>query len=37
MSVVVTDATGQLGRLVVEALLERGVPAGRIVAPGLPG
>ena len=28
----VTGATGQLGGLVVEALLARGVPAGRIVA-----
>jgi NAD(P)H dehydrogenase (quinone) len=28
----VTGATGQLGRLVVEALLGRGVPAGRVVA-----
>ncbi|WP_448614243.1 NmrA family NAD(P)-binding protein [Modestobacter sp. URMC 112] len=34
MSIVVTGATGQLGRLVVEALLERGVPAGEIVATG---
>lgn len=34
MSIVVTGATGHLGRLVVEALLERGVPAGRIVATG---
>jgi NAD(P)H dehydrogenase (quinone) len=32
MSIVVTGATGHLGRLVVENLLERGVPAGRIVA-----
>jgi len=32
MSIVVTAATGQLGRLVVEALLARGVPAGDIVA-----
>ncbi|GAA2400098.1 SDR family oxidoreductase [Streptomyces glaucosporus] len=30
--IVVTGATGQLGRLVVAALLERGVPASRIVA-----
>ena len=30
--IAVTGATGQLGRLVVEALLGRGVPAGRIVA-----
>jgi NAD(P)H dehydrogenase (quinone) len=34
MSIVVTGATGQLGRLVVEALLDRGVPAGEIVAAG---
>lgn len=34
MSVVVTGATGQLGRLVVESLLQRGVPAGEIVATG---
>jgi NAD(P)H dehydrogenase (quinone) len=34
MSIVVTGATGQLGRLVVEALLARGVPAGQIVATG---
>jgi len=34
MSVVVTGATGHLGRLVVEALLKRGVPAGEIVATG---
>jgi NAD(P)H dehydrogenase (quinone) len=30
--IAVTGATGQLGRLVVEALLGRGVPAGHIVA-----
>lgn len=30
--IAVTGATGQLGRLVVESLLKRGVPAGRIVA-----
>jgi NAD(P)H dehydrogenase (quinone) len=30
--IAVTGATGQLGRLVVEALLGRGIPAGRIVA-----
>jgi NAD(P)H dehydrogenase (quinone) len=30
--IAVTGATGQLGRLVVEALLGRGVPAGRVVA-----
>lgn len=34
MSVVVTGATGQLGRLVVEALLRRGVEPGGIVAAG---
>ena len=34
MSVVVTGATGQLGRLVVEDLLERGMPANGIVAAG---
>lgn len=34
MSIVITGATGQLGRHVVEALLERNVPAGDIVATG---
>jgi len=34
MTIVVTGATGQLGRLVVEALLGNGVPAGKIVAAG---
>ncbi|MBU8865641.1 SDR family oxidoreductase [Paenarthrobacter aromaticivorans] len=34
MSIVITGATGQLGRLVIEALLDRGVPAGGIVAAG---
>ncbi|MGM9472863.1 NmrA family NAD(P)-binding protein [Pseudarthrobacter sp. YS3] len=34
MSIVITGATGQLGRHVVEALLERNVPAGEIVAAG---
>ena len=34
MSVVVTGATGHLGRLVVASLLQRGVPAGEIVATG---
>ena len=34
MSIVVTGATGHLGRLTVEALLARGVPADRIVATG---
>ena len=34
MSIVVTGATGHLGRLVVEGLLARGVPAAEIVAAG---
>jgi NAD(P)H dehydrogenase (quinone) len=34
MSIVVTGATGHLGRLAVESLLARGVPAGQIVATG---
>lgn len=34
MSIVVTGATGHLGRLVVESLLERGVPATEIIATG---
>jgi len=34
MSIIVTGATGHLGRLVVEDLLERGVPAGDITATG---
>jgi NAD(P)H dehydrogenase (quinone) len=34
MSIVVTGATGHLGRLTVESLLARGVPAGEIVATG---
>lgn len=34
MSIVVTGATGQLGRLAVESLLRRGVPADRIVGVG---
>ncbi|MBR7828309.1 SDR family oxidoreductase [Actinospica sp. MGRD01-02] len=34
MSIVVTGATGQLGRLAVEALLRRGVPPAEIVATG---
>ena len=34
MSIVITGATGQLGRHVVEALLERSVPAQDIVAVG---
>jgi NAD(P)H dehydrogenase (quinone) len=34
MSLVITGATGHLGRLVVGSLLEQGVPAGQIVAAG---
>jgi NAD(P)H dehydrogenase (quinone) len=34
VSIVVTGATGKLGRLVVESLLRRGVPASEIVAAG---
>ncbi|HEY8754182.1 MAG TPA: NAD(P)H-binding protein, partial [Arthrobacter sp.] len=34
MSIVITGATGQLGRHVVEALLERNIPAAGIVAAG---
>ncbi|MFI7023111.1 SDR family oxidoreductase [Micromonospora sp. NPDC049900] len=34
MSIVVTGATGHLGRLIVTSLLDRGVPAGEIVALG---
>jgi len=34
VSIVVTGATGHLGRLTVEALLDRGVPADQIVATG---
>ncbi len=34
MSIVVTGATGQFGRLVVESLLSRGVPADSITATG---
>jgi NAD(P)H dehydrogenase (quinone) len=34
MSVVVTGATGHLGRLTVEALLRRGVPAADVIATG---
>jgi NAD(P)H dehydrogenase (quinone) len=34
MSIVVTGATGLFGRLAIESLLGRGVPAGQIVATG---
>ncbi|MFI1004286.1 hypothetical protein ACIP10_10745 [Streptomyces galbus] len=34
MSIVVTGASGKVGRLTVEALLRRGVPAADIVATG---
>lgn len=34
MTIAVTGATGHLGRLVVESLLQRGVPAAEIVATG---
>ena len=34
MTIAVTAATGQLGQLVVSALLERGVPAAEVVAVG---
>jgi NAD(P)H dehydrogenase (quinone) len=34
MTIVITGATGQLGRLVVEALLDSGIPAEQIVAAG---
>ncbi|MGY0003997.1 SDR family oxidoreductase [Micromonospora sp. I033] len=34
MSIVVTGATGHLGRLIVESLLDRGVPADQVVALG---
>ncbi|MEU6511818.1 SDR family oxidoreductase [Streptomyces sp. NPDC046942] len=34
MAIVVTGATGQLGRLTVEALLRRGIPATDIIATG---
>ncbi len=34
MTIVITGATGQLGRLVVEALLDQNVPAGELVATG---
>jgi len=34
MSIVVVGATGQLGRIVVEGLLAKGVPAGDVVAAG---
>ena len=34
MSIVVTGATGPLGRQIISSLLERGVPADQIVAVG---
>lgn len=34
MSIIVTGATGHLGRLAIESLLKRGVPAEQIVAAG---
>ncbi len=34
MSIVVTGATGSFGRLAIEALLRRGLPAGQLVAAG---
>ncbi|MER7927416.1 SDR family oxidoreductase [Streptomyces sp. NPDC096057] len=34
MQIIVTGATGQLGRLTVEALLRRGIPAADIIATG---
>ncbi len=34
MSLVITGATGRLGRLVVESLLQQGVPAPEITAAG---
>ncbi|GAA3026647.1 SDR family oxidoreductase [Streptosporangium longisporum] len=34
MSIVVTGATGHLGRLTIEALLRRGIPAADIIATG---
>jgi len=34
MSIIVTGATGQFGRLAIEALLRRGVPADQVVAVG---
>ncbi|MFI9009938.1 SDR family oxidoreductase [Actinosynnema sp. NPDC053489] len=34
MPIVVTGATGQLGRLTVEALLRRGIPAADVIATG---
>ncbi|BBC93334.1 SDR family oxidoreductase [Streptomyces griseofuscus] len=34
MPIVITGATGQLGRLTVEALLRRGVPAADVIATG---
>jgi len=34
MTIVVTGATGHLGRLAIESLLAKGVPAGEIVGLG---
>ena len=34
MSIVVTGATGSFGRLAIEALLRRGLPASQLVAAG---
>src|ERR1700691_6419087 len=34
MPIVVTGATGSFGRLAIEALLRRGIPAGELVAVG---
>lgn len=34
MPIVVTGATGQLGRLTIEALLRRGIPAADVIATG---
>ena len=34
MSIVITGATGSFGRLAIEALLRRGLPAGQLVAAG---
>ena len=32
MTIVVTGATGSFGRLAIDALLRRGIPAGQIIA-----